>query len=175
METEKTSYTLNHNGEELEDKKNESYEPIEEDVAVETDKMLLKNLPMVEKPTEVSTEADERTALANTEAVEEKQISNPPTKNRFLQFFERKQPKIEQNESQNGTQNGNGNVTDIDGAMPAAAETAPKRRLLPLKLQNPFAKKTEVSTPVSADKPIEASSSDEKKGEEVQNLSEYIF
>lgn len=163
METEKKSYTLNHNGEEVEDKKNESYEPIEEDVAVETDKMLSKDLPLEKKPAEVlSTEADERTTLAaiatTGEAVEEKQIANPPTKNKFLQFFERKQPIPEQSESQNLTQNGNGNVTEVDGAA------APKRKFVPLKLQNPFAKKMETPVPTNPDKPIEASSSDEKKG-----------
>ena len=170
METEKTSYTLNHNGEEVEDKKNESYEPIEEDSAVETDKMLLKELPLEKIPAEVPTEVDERTALANKgEAVEEKQNANPPAKNRFLQFFERKQPKTEQNEAQNGTQNGNGNgnVTDVDGTTPAASEPATKRRFVPLKLQNPFSKKTETPVPANLDKSIEASSSDEKKGEEV--------
>lgn len=165
METEKTSYTLNHNGEEVEDKKNESYEPIEEDAAAETDKMLLKDLPLEKKSIEAPTEADERTALADKEAVEEKQNANPPTKNRFLQFFERKQPKTEQSEPQNGTQNGNGNVTDV-GATPAAAEAAPKRRFVPIKLQNPFAKKVETPVPANPEtKPIEASSSDEKKGD----------
>lgn len=159
METEKTSYTLNHNGEEVEDKKNESYEPIEEDSAVETDQMLLEK-----KLIEAATEEDENTALADKrEAEEGKQKANPPTKNRFLQFFERKQPKTDQSESQNGTQNGNGTVTDVDGAT--AVETAPKRKFVPLKFQNPFAKKTETPIPANnSEKPVEASSSDEKKG-----------
>lgn len=173
---EKTSYTLNHNGEDKEEPKTESYEPlIEEEPAVETDKMLSKDEPaaVVKKSTEMLAEVTETTALdEKVEAVKEKEVTNVSAKNRFLQWFERKKPKTETPEAPE-TPNGNGvaapaETSAIDGA---AAETTnpPKRRFIPLKLQNPFAKKaTETVTPVDDDKDktttVEASSSDEKKG-----------
>lgn len=154
METEKTSYTLNHTEEENDENKNESYEPIEEEPAVETDKMLSKDLPLENE----SKVADESTVLEqNGEAVEDKPNSIPPAKNRFFKLFERKKTKPEPAETPlNGTA-----VTELD----ATIEQAPKKRFIPLKLQNPFAKKSETATPDKPEKPtIEATNSDEKKG-----------
>lgn len=165
METEKTFYTLNHNGEESEEKKKtESYEPLEDDVAVETDKMLIKATPDERKSTEILAEADETTALEEkTEAIKDEKpnsVPSVPAKNRFLQFFERKKNNTEPSESQNGN-TVSPTVKDVDGA-PA---TNPKRRFIPLKLQNPFAKKSENGTTPVPEKPtVEASSSDDKNG-----------
>lgn len=177
METEKTSYTLNHDEEEKEDEKNESYEPlVEDEVAVETDKMLTNEPPVeTKKSTEALAEADETTALeSKTEAVEEKVNPTAPTKNKFLQLFERKKPKSETPppppsvEVANGNGNGNGVPVAERAAVELPTETPPKRRFPSIKIPNPFAKKTETETPTPADpetKPInEASSSDEKKG-----------
>lgn len=158
METEKTSYTLNHTGEENDESKNESYELLEDEPAVETDKMLSKDLPLEKKSTEALAEADESTALEEkAEAIEDKPNSVAPVKNRILKFFERKKNKPEQSETPlNGT-----TLTEVDGAV----EPTPKKRFVLLKLQNPFAKKSETATPEKPQKPsIEASNSDEKKG-----------
>lgn len=160
METEKTSYTLNHNGDEHDDSKNESYEPLEEEAAIETDKMLSKDKTDAKKSTEILLEADESTALdEKSEALKATETTAVPVKNRFLQFFDRK-PKTEL-AGQNGKTE---TVAVVDGVAP---EAPPKRRFIPIKLQNPFAKKTETETPTTnGDKPNnEASSSDEKKGE----------
>lgn len=163
METEKTSYTLNHNGDEHDDSKNESYEPLEEEAAIETDKMLAKDITDAKKSIEVLAEADESTALdEKNEALKAADNSTVPVKNRFLQLFDRKKPKTEPTVA---GQNGKTEPTAvIDGAAP---EAPPKRRFMPIKLQNPFAKKPETETPATnGDKPNnEASSSDEKKGE----------
>lgn len=174
METEeKTSYTLNHDEEEKEDEKNESYEPlVEEEAAVETDKMLSDDVPVeTKKSTEALAEADETTALdGKTEAVEEKVNSTVPTKNRFMQLFERNKPKTEEPPSPPppSVEAANGNGTTTVAAADASIEAPPKRFFPSIKLQNPFAKKTETETATPADpatKPNEASSSDEKKGE----------
>lgn len=166
METEKTSYTLNHNGEEEKVPKSESYEPLLEDAPAETDKMLEKPEAEVKKSTEVLAEADETTALDEKKDEAIKETPAVPVKNRILQFFERK-PKQPQPEPAE-THNGNGTAAEaVDGdAEPA---NPPKRKFIPLNLKNPFAKKV-VETPVpdaeEKDKPtVEASSSDEKKGE----------
>lgn len=174
VETEKSSYTLNHNGEEHDESKTETYEPFDEERSAETDKMLEKVAPAVKKSTEVLAEVTESTALAEkSEAVKEPEVSpsaEVPIKNRFLQFFDRKK-----NKSEPATETANGNGSAVDGKTePAAAvEPVPKRRFIPIKLQNPFAKKNEngEGAPAIIDtKPtIEASSSDEKKGEKSQN------
>lgn len=164
MEMEKTSYTLKHNGEEHDDSKNESYEPLDEEIAIETDKMLSKDKTDAIKSIEVLADADENTALdEKTEALKATENSTVLTKNRFLQFFDRKKPKTEQTVGQNGKTE----TSPVDGMAP---ELAPKKRFIPIKLQNPFAKKTETDVPATNtngnNKPTnEASSSDEKKGE----------
>lgn len=162
METEKTSYTLNHNGEEEKIPKSESYEPLLEDAPAETDKMLVNTESEVKKSAEAIAEADETTALEEKKDEAVKEIPAVPAKNRFLQFFERKkQPKPEPTE----THNGNGTAEAVDGA--AELTNPPKRKFIPLNLKNPFAKKVETPVPDAdeKDKPtVEASSSDEKKG-----------
>lgn len=164
METEKTSYTLNHNGEEEKVPKSESYEPLLEDVPAETDKMLVNTEPEPKKIAEVLAEADESTALDEKKDEAVKEIPAVPAKNRFLQFFERKRPpKPEPVEAHNG----NGTVEAVDGA--AEPTNPPKRRFIPLNLKNPFAKKVETPVPDAdeKDKPTdEAASSDEKKGKQ---------
>lgn len=165
METEKTSYTLNHNGEEEKVPKSESYEPLLEDVPAETDKMLVKADAEVKKSAEVLAEADETTALDEKKDEAIKETPAVPAKNRFLSFFDRKrQPKPEPEPAE--THNGNGTAPE---AVDGAAEPAnPPKRLFPLNLKNPFAKKVETPVPDAEekDKPtVEASSSDEKKGE----------
>lgn len=161
-ETEKTSYTLNHDGDEKDESKTESYEPLveEDQPATETDKMLE---PVTEKAKsiEILAEPNETTKLEDTkEAVKEENQSSAiaPTKNRFLRFFERKNPPPP---IPNESQNGNGVNAEVDGGA-----AAPKKKLLAINLKNPFAKKTDtaVVTPTpTPDKPIEASSSDDKK------------
>lgn len=178
MDTEKTSYTLKHPEEEKDESKTESYEPLDED-AGETDKMLSKPTADEVKPVEETPEVNETTALEEKkEAIKDDgaQGSTPsvPFKNRFLQLFERKKSA---NEPPSAAQNGNPvdqSVTDGDGTNPpTSTETQPpgaaKRRFIPLKLQNPFAKKSDNVTP-TPEKPTatEASSSDEKKGKSVQ-------
>lgn len=163
METEKTSYTLNHNGEEEKVPKSESYEPLLEDAPAETDKMLVKTDAEVKKSTEVLAEADETTALDEKKDEAIKETPAVPVKNRILQFFDRKpKAKPEPVETQN---NGNGTAAEVvDAAEPV---NPPKRKLIPLNLKNPFAKKVETPVPDAdeKDKPtVEASSSDEKKG-----------
>jgi hypothetical protein len=160
VETEKSSYKLNHNGEELDESKTETYEVLDEDAPVETDKMLEK---IIKKPTNV--EADESTALAEkSEAVKEPEIAEVPIKNRILNFFERKKKIDIPTEAENS----NGSAADGRTEAEPAAEPAPKRRFMPIKLHNPFAKKSENgdAPPVPAEPTLtnEASSSDEKKG-----------
>lgn len=179
METEKTSYTLN-NGDEKPAPKSEKYEPLEEDVPAETDKMLADKIEAGAKTfAEVPKEADETTALdEKVEAEKEKEVPNIPAKNRFFQFFEKKK-KIEPSEP--AAQTGNGTLNDstaVDG--PAAETNPPKRRFIPLKLQNPFAKKSETATPTPGtdekEKPTtEASSSDEKKGKSALRIEAYLL
>lgn len=157
METEKTSYTLNHNGDDHDESKTESYEPLEDEVAVETDKMLAKENPELKKSADNLKDADESKAKAleeKSEAVKEKETPNVPTKNRFMQYFQRKPTE---------PANGNAAPESVDGA---ATTTTPKRKLISIKLQNPFAKKSETATPPSNPEKTtnEATSSDDKKG-----------
>lgn len=168
IETDKTSYTLEHPPAEEEKKdKTESYEPLDEDAPAETDKMLVTAAaPDVKKSTEILPEANETTALEEKkEAIKEENqgpTPNVPIKNRFLQFFERKKPAAEPAiEAKNGTTVNTSATEVVDGA-PAN----PKRKFISIKLQNPFAKKSEPATePANPEKPtVEASSSDEKKG-----------
>lgn len=177
METEKTSYTLNHPGEEKEENKNESYEPLDED-AGETDKMLVKPAPDEKKSVEESPQVNETTALEEKkEAIKDDEAQGPtpivPFKNRFLQFFERKKNDNEQCAAQNG------NTVDqsvTDGTAPTAVEAAPaKRRFIPLKLQNPFGKKSDNVTPTpEKTTAVEASSSDDKKGKNINHIDEVV-
>jgi hypothetical protein len=173
VETEKSSYTLNHNGEELDESKTESYEVLDEDAPAETDKMLEK---IIKKSTEVLAEADESTALAEkSEAVKEPEIAEVPIKNRILQFFERKK-KIDL-----PTEAANGNGSAVDGKTETEpdAEPAPKRRFIPIRLHNPFAKKSENGdAPPAPAEPAptnEASSSDETKGEKIESCCHIEF
>lgn len=137
---EKTSYTLNHNEIDENDATNkaESFALIEEDIP------MLAKTPSDEKEkgksTEILAEPDESTALTLTDAKKET-IKDVPTKNRFLRLFDRKTNKSEPSE-----QNGNGvsQPALAEGAAPAA----PKRKFIPtIKLQNPFAKKSETAIP----------------------------
>lgn len=155
METEKTSYTLNHNGDDHDESKTESYEPLEDEVAVETDKMLGKDIPELKKSADNLKDAVEsKTLEEKSEAVKEKETPNVPTKNRFLQYFQRKPTE---------PANGNAAPESVDGA---ATTATPKRKLISIKLQNPFAKKSETATPPSNPEKAttEATSSDDKKG-----------
>lgn len=155
METEKTSYTLNHNGDDHDESKTESYEPLEDEVAVETDKMLAKDIPELTKSADNLKDAVEsKTLEEKSEAVKEKETPNVPTKNRFLQYFQRKPTE---------PANGNAAPESVDGA---ATTATPKRKLISIKLQNPFAKKSETATPPSNPEKAttEATSSDDKKG-----------
>lgn len=167
METEKTSYTLNHPGDEKDGNKTETYEPLEED-AGETDKMLSKPSVDEPKPVEELPEVNETTALEEKkEAIKDEAQGPAPNvslKNRFLQLFERKKPESDPS----AVQNGNGvepTVTDVDGTATEPPQAAPKKRFIPIKLQNPFAKKSDNVTPTPEKATaVEASSSDEKKG-----------
>ncbi|CRL04436.1 CLUMA_CG017521, isoform A [Clunio marinus] len=170
METDKTSYTLNHAGDNIEDpNKTESYEPLDEDIAAETDKMLSKVIKDEKKSTEALQEPDELTALdEKKEAIDEKTLPpNISLKDRFMQFFDRRKPTPEPNETQNG--NGiNQNATEVDGET-TTSNPPPKKRFLP-KLQNPFAKKANNDTSIEKEnenekQENEASCSDDKKAE----------
>lgn len=134
---EKTSYTLNHSEiDESDANKPESFALLEEDAPMLENE--LTDEKKVEKPTEILSEPNEKTALTDgkKETIkEEKDVTqtNLPTKNRFLRLFDRKTNKNEPIE-----QNGNG-VNQPEEGVP---QTAPKRRFLPaVKLQNPFASK----------------------------------
>jgi hypothetical protein len=169
--TEKTSYTLNHSEiDESDANKTESFALIEEDVP------MLAKVPSAlkekGKSTEILAEPNESTALTDEkkETIKDDVIqTNPPAKNRFLRLFDKKTNKSEPTE-QNG--NGNGVSQPAEGAAP----TAPKRRFIPaIKLQNPFAKKSETAIPTedeSAEKAKTAVESpvvvegDEKKGKD---------
>lgn len=178
METEKTSYTLNHTGEEDEEHKAESYEPLDEDnVGSETDKMLKKTKDD-KNSTEALNDADETTALEEKkEAIEEKQPApNVSARNKFLQFFERKKNTNAGSNGESDTHNGSTPsqpATDLDGT------TSSKRRFLP-KLQNPFAKRNSSSPLPTPEKPLEkpaaeASCSDDKKGISKNFLHDLYF
>lgn len=173
METEKTSYTLNHPGEEKEENKTESYEPLDED-AGETDKMLVKPASDEKKSEEEPPQVNETTALEEKkEAIKDDEAQGPtpsvPFKNRFLQFFERKKNDNEPRAALNG------NTVDQSVTTCPAGEAAPaKRRFIPLKLQNPFAKKSDNVTPTpEKTTALEASSSDDKKGKNFVQLRLY--
>lgn len=142
---EKNSYTLNKINDESDANKTESFALISEDA------------PMIEKTpeekekgksTEILVEPNEKTALTDEKKEtikDEKDVTqtNQPTKNRFLRLFDRKTP----NKNEPTEQNGNGvSQSETEGA----AQTASKRRFLPaIKLQNPFAKKSENSVPAA--------------------------
>lgn len=135
-ESEKSSYTLKHTDEPVEPKV-ESYEPISEDAA-----LLAKTEP--EKPEEVN----ETTALTETKAevdpedLTTKKDATQSLKGKFLQLFDRKKPNTDAaNESQ---QNGN---TPQPSDPP---QTSTKKKFLPpIKIKNPFMKKSESSTPIA--------------------------
>lgn len=145
---EKTSYTLNNYSviDVSDANKTESFALIEEDA------LMLAKTPMLEKEKEKSAEIlvepNESTALTDEKKEtikDEKDVTqtNLPTKNRFMRLFDRKSNKSEPTE-----QNGNG--VSQPATTEGAAPTAPKRRFIPaIKLQNPFAKKSETAVPAA--------------------------
>jgi hypothetical protein len=135
-ESEKSSYTLKHT-DEPEEPKVETYEPISEDAA-------LLSKTETEKPVDV----DETTALTepktdvDPEDLTNKKEATQTLKGKFLQLFERKKPSSDAtNEPQ---QNGN---TPQPTDPP---QTSTKKKFLPpIKIKNPFMKKSESSTPIA--------------------------
>lgn len=144
-ETEKKSYDIKQAEEANDQNKTESYEPISEDSA-----LLEKEKPEPEeKPAEA---ADETTALTENKAnvdpedLTKKEPSSQTLKGRFLQLFERKKPNNAEPAVVESHQNGD---TPHTPTADPPQTTTKKRFLPPIKIKNPFMKKSESSTPIA--------------------------
>lgn len=135
-ESEKSSYTLKHT-EEPEEPKVETYEPISEDAA-------LLSKTETEKPVDV----DETTALTEPKAdvdpenLTTKKEATQSLKGKFLQLFDRKKP------TSDATTESQQNGTTPQPTDPPQTSTK-KKFLPPIKIKNPFMKKSESSTPIA--------------------------
>lgn len=175
-ETEKKSYDIKQ-AEEVSEQKTESYEPISEDSA-----LLEKTEPEEEKPVETADETTALTEKANLdpEDLTKKEPSSQTLKGRFLQLFDRKKPNNAEPAAVELQQNGNGDTPHTPAADPP--QTTTKKPFLPpikipIKLKNPFMKKSESSTPIASEEntenvgnPEPATETDEKDGAEATEV-----
>lgn len=145
-ESEKKSYDIKQAEEANDQNKTESYEPISEDSA------LLEKAEPEEKPTEAAETADETTALTEEKAnvdpedLTKKEPSSQTLKGRFLQMFDKKKPN--NNAEPAVESHHNGDTPHTTQADPPQTTTK-KRFLPPIKIKNPFMKKSESSTPIA--------------------------
>lgn len=154
-ESEQTSYDV-QKAEELAEVKTESYEPIGEDAAL-IEKVPSEE-PEEEKPVDVEV-TDETTALTEKSAdvdPEDLTTKEPSQsfRGRFLLLFEWKKQRPQQNEDEpaalvESQQNGDTPHSTPAEAEPVQTTTTKKRFLPPIKIKNPFMKKSESATPIA--------------------------